>query len=136
MSADEKSSFTDGPRGPALTHDFDDKGTHVHLPRRDEDNPEIAPGAAIDIDAGDMPDEGVLAVHDDDEDILSQDRSSEDNFPSDAAGNVEVVDSDPTIETVDREVPDLIDQAAEDLEADTGNVLGGDNPNDVGEERA
>lgn len=131
MSADEKSSFTDGSRGSAQSHDFTDKDTHVHIPRRDEENPEIAPGAAIDIDAGDMPDDGVVEVHDTDEDILSKDRlsaedeTSTDNFPPEPASTVDVIDSDTTIQNVDHEVPDLIDQAADDIEADRGRVLGG-----------
>jgi hypothetical protein len=75
MTEDPIPSADDGPRGTPLPHDIQYKDTKVHIPRRDETDPEIAPGAAIDIDAGDMPDDGVLEIFDADEDILESERS-------------------------------------------------------------
>lgn len=62
------------PSGNALPRDMSGAGVNVHIPRRVEENPQLKPGAAFDIDAGDMPQDGVVAIDDSDEALLEEEK--------------------------------------------------------------
>lgn len=64
------------PDKPAtsLPHDFERDGVKVHLPRREELDPQRKPGAAFDIDAGDMPEDGVVPIDDSDDALLEEEK--------------------------------------------------------------
>ena len=47
-----------------------------YVPTGIDDAHQVHSGAALDIDAADMPDEGVVAIHDSDEDLLDVERES------------------------------------------------------------
>jgi hypothetical protein len=48
-----------------------------YVPTGIDDTHKVYSGAALDIDAADMPDDGVVAVHDTDEDLLAIERESQ-----------------------------------------------------------
>lgn len=47
-----------------------------YMPTGIDDTPRLYSGAALDIDSREMPDDGVVAVHDTDEDLLDAERES------------------------------------------------------------
>ena len=70
----EKAQTLPNDNGTAMAHDMTADGINVHIPRREEADKERKPGAAFDIDAGDMPQEGFAAVDDSDDTLLDEEK--------------------------------------------------------------
>lgn len=64
---------SDNPQ-TGLPHDITRAGVTVHIPTRHEIDPHLKPGAAFDIDAGDMPEDGVVAINDSDDALLDEEK--------------------------------------------------------------
>jgi hypothetical protein len=74
--------LTDAAGVPFTTANRDQHGAES-APTGIDDTPHPYSGAGVDIDSTDMPDDGVIAVHDTDEDLLEEEQSHEiSNIPS------------------------------------------------------
>ncbi len=62
--------------GLPFTADNREQHGSEYVPTGIDDTHKVYSGAALDIDAADMPEDGVVAVHDTDEDLLDAERES------------------------------------------------------------
>jgi hypothetical protein len=62
--------------GLPFTVENRDRHGSEYAPTGIDDAPRLYSGAALDIDSSEMPDDGVVAIHDTDEDLLEIERES------------------------------------------------------------
>jgi hypothetical protein len=69
------------PGGVPFTQDNRQEHGSENMPVGLDTTPRRGSGASVDIDSAEMPDDGVIEVHDDDDDILDASREGSDPAP-------------------------------------------------------